>query len=171
MFSIHLPESDGLPAVDVHLEHSLVSLSKWEAIHERAFFKPNTKMDETESQSYLHQMLLVPAPPNWIQRVPVETHKEIGEYINSKQSATWFQEVENNTPSREIVTAELIYYWMISFQIPFDPCQNWHLNRLMTLVKICGIKQEKPKPMSKQAQMEQYRRINEQRRRELGTSG
>lgn len=175
MFTIHLPEATEddklLMAAEIHLEHSLVSLSKWEAIHERAFFKPNTKMTDLEIASYIEQMLVGKSAPNWLNRIPVETYEEIANYINSKQTATWFRETPGPKGTPEIITSELIYYWMIGFQIPFDPCQNWHVNRLMTLIKICGIKQTKPKPMSRQEQAEQYKRLNEERRRQLNTSG
>jgi hypothetical protein len=168
MLSLILSSNDD--NVELQLEHSLVSLSKWEAIHEKAFFG-REPMTHEETVSYVQQMLLTENPPeDWANQLRLEDFDAITTYINSKQSATWFREDKNQRGPHEIVTAELIYYWMISFQIPFV-CETWHLNRLMTLIKICGIKQTKPKRMSRQAQAEEYRRLNAVRRQQLGTSG
>lgn len=171
MLTIILEPTDDLPQVVLTLEHSLVSISKWESECTKPFFG-REQMSHEETVAYIKQMILDESPPEgWLERLKQEHYTEITNYINSKQSATWFREDPNQRPSREIVTSELVYYWMTQFNIPFDPCETWHLNRLMTLVKICGIKQTKPKPMSKQAQMEQYRQLNAQRRQQLGTSG
>jgi hypothetical protein len=170
MLTILLPATDEHEAFELKLEHSLVSLSKWEAIHEKVFYGREAKSEE-ETISYIQQMILNDSfPENFIDRLESADYEAIRDYIDSKQSATWFNEEPNQRPSREVVTSELIYYWMLSFQIPFS-CENWHLNRLMTLVKICGIKQTKPKPMSRAQQMEQYARLNEERRKKLGTTG
>lgn len=170
MLSLLLPPNDDHPEVELQLEHSLVSLSKWEAIHEKAFYGREDKtVDETIS--YVRQMICNEVPPeDFSSRITQEHINAVSAYINSKQTATWFRE-EPTTGPPQVITNELIYYWMISFQIPFDPCQNWHLNRLMVLIKICGIKQTKPKKMSKSAQAEEYQRLNAQRRQQLGTSG
>lgn len=171
MLTIILEPTDDLPKVVLNLEHSLVSVSKWESSCQKPFFG-REQMSHDETVAYIDKMLLGESPPEgWLKRLKAENYTEITDYINSTQSATWFREEPNQRPSREIITSELVYYWMTQFNIPFDPCEYWHLNRLMTLVKICGIKQSKPKPMSKQAQMEQYRQLNAQRRQQLGTSG
>ncbi len=160
-----------LPAVELRLEHSLISLSKWEQIHEKVFFSRDG-MTREETKSYIEQMLLSEPPSfNWIDRFEPEHFELVTTHINKKHTATWFPEESVSKNSSEIITNELIYYWMISFQIPFDPCETWHVNRLMTLVKVCGIKQTKPKKMSRQAQAEEYRRLNESRRNKLGTAG
>jgi hypothetical protein len=171
MLILVLPQDDTNEALELRLEHSLVSLSKWESIHEKAFFGREEAKTEEETISYVQQMVLNKTPPgNFTDRLNSSHYQAINEYINSKQTATWFNELGEQKASREVVTAELIYYWMLSFQIPFS-CEEWHLNRLMTLIKICGIKQTKPKPMSKAAQMEQYARLNAERRQKLGTTG
>ena len=170
MLILVLPQDETHEATELRLEHSLVSLSKWEAIHEKPFFGRDDKTEE-ETISYVKQMVIDDDPPEKFEkRLTREHYEAVNAYINSKQSATWFNEDPNQKPSREIVTSELIYYWMLSFQIPFS-CEEWHLNRLMTLIKICGIKQTKPKPMSKNAQREQYARLNAERRQKLGTTG
>lgn len=171
MLTIVLPETEDLPATVLQFEHSLVSLSKWESLHEKAFYGRDG-MDREQTKSYVQQMLLGPVPEgDWIDRFSPGDYDAIAEYINSRQSATWFREEDSRGGPREIITAELIYYWMINFQIPFEPCQNWHINRLMTLIRICGIKQSKPKRMSTQARAAEYRRLNELRRQQLGSAG
>jgi hypothetical protein len=99
-----------------------------------------------------------------------ENVKAIGDYINDKQSATWFRDEGAGKSSNETITSELIYYWLVQFNIPFET-QYWHLSRLMTLIKIAGIKQTKPKQMSKAQQAEQYRKLNAERRAALGSTG
>lgn len=171
MLTLILSEKEELPSLEIHLEHSLVSLSKWESIHEKPFYGKDG-MNHEETNSYIEQMLLDPiAEKDWIFRFLAKDYSAVTRYINSKQSATWFREDRPPRGSREIITAELIYYWMISFQIPFIPCEMWHISKLMTLIKIAGIKQTKPKRMSKQEQSEQYRRLNQQRREQLGSAG
>lgn len=171
MLRIILPATDDLEAVELNLEHSLVSLSKWESKHEKAFFGPQEK-SEGELADYVNHMIVDAEPPeDFLNRLTMFETTRIRQYIDSKQSATWFREDQKARPSQEIITSELIYYWLINFQIPFQPTETWHLNRLLTLVKICGIKQTKPRPMNKKQQMEEYRRLNAERRAKLGTSG
>jgi hypothetical protein len=109
-------------------------------------------------------------PDELLNRFSPDNIKTITEYINDKQSATWFREDQNQKQTNETITSELIYYWLVQFSIPFE-VQYWHLNRLMTLIKITSLKQTKPKPMSKAQQAEQYRRLNDERRASLGSSG
>lgn len=170
MLTITFGATDILPEVTIRLEHSLVTMSKWEATQEKPFFGKEDKTHD-ETVAYIQDMLLDESPfPDWTSLLKAEHYEGISEYINSKQSATWFRE-DSARPSRETVTSELIYYWMIQFGIPFDPCERWHVNRLMTLIKICGLKQAKPKKMTQQQQAEEYRRLNAQRRQQLQTSG
>ena len=170
MLTIFLSASDGLEAVELNFEHSLLSLSKWESLHKKPFFGKEEKTVE-EGASYIKCMLLTEnVSDETLNRLSRDDVKSITDYINDKQSATWFREDQSKKSSSEVVTSELIYYWLVQFRIPFD-VESWHLNRLMTLVKIAGIKQTKPKPMSKSQQMEEYRRLNAQRRAALGSSG
>jgi predicted membrane protein len=96
--------------------------------------------------------------------------KEINAYIEQKMTATWFSDLEPQARNNEIVTAELVYYWMTVFNIPFE-CETWNLNRLFTLIRICNIKQGKPKKMSRAEVARRNREINEQRKKQFGTSG
>lgn len=154
----------------VQLEHSLVSLSKWEAIHEKPFLGSDEKTDP-ELLSYIQCMVLSPdAPPNLTDLLSPQDYEEINKHLNAKHSATWFREQDKQSPSREIITGELIYYWMVSANIPIS-AETWHLNRLLTLLKIHGVKNSKPKKMTQQEMMSQRRALNEQRRQQFGTEG
>ena len=127
----------------LQLEHSLVSLSKWESKWQKAFLGNQPKTTE-ETIDYIRCMTLTknvdPEVYNYLTNKNIE---DIGEYINSPMTATWFTEDKTAKPNREVTTSELIYYWMISYNIPFE-CQKWHLNRLLTLIRVCGIKNQPP---------------------------
>lgn len=155
---------------ELQLEHSLVSVSKWESIHEIAFLAPKEKTPE-QNASYIECMLLTKNPPeNFLGQLSKKNFEEIQIYIDSKMTATYFSELTPETRRQETITSELIYYWMTTFQIPFE-CELWHLNRLFTLIRICGLKQQKPKKMSRAAMAQRNRELNAKRKAELGTKG
>lgn len=154
------------------LEHSLISLSKWESKFEKAFLSDSEKSQE-EMLWYIYFMIIPPAVPfEKLSRLSTENLQAINEYIDSKQTATTFREETKKKGRQEKITAELIYYWMLSFNIPAE-FANWHLNRLFALIRIFGIKQSKPngKKVSNQERAEHNRQINEERRAKLGTNG
>lgn len=156
--------------VVLQLEHSLVSLSKWESIFEKPFLGEETK-NRKELLAYVQAMTLtVDVPAEVFDRISVGNYEEINAYIDAKRSATWFSEAPGAPKSREVITSELIYYWMTVFQIPFE-CERWHLNRLFTLIRICNIKQAKPKKMSRNEVAARNRELNAQRKTQLKTSG
>lgn len=155
--------------VVVKLEHSLVSVSKWESRWEIPFLGERPKTDE-QVLDYVRMMFSGGDFPESLITSFKESHfNEIKDYINSKQTATWFRE-EKHPDTGEVVTSELIYYWMIALGIPFE-CENWHLNRLLTLIKVCNIKNAPKKKVSQRDSAAQRKALNDQRRKELGTSG
>lgn len=158
----------------LELEHSLASLSKWESIHEKPFMTNDDKTSE-EILSYIKVMTTTSnVPPEVFLHLSEKNIQEINQYINSKQSATWFRDMPNQAPNREIITAEIIYYWMTSLNVPLE-CERWHLAKLLTLIKVIN---EKNKPQktkmgrSERSQMLADRqRLNAQRRAQMGTTG
>jgi len=154
----------------IQLEHSLVSLSKWEALWEKPFLSDADKSQE-EAISYIQCMSLSDSlPAEMYHYLSATNYQAINDYINAKMSATWFAEDHNIPRRREVITAELIYYWMFSFTIPKE-CEEWNLNRLFTQIKVFSEKNGPEKKMDKQALMRRTRELNAQRRKELGTSG
>lgn len=154
----------------LQLEHSLLSLSKWESKWCKAFLSKGNKTRE-ETLDYIKCMTITSnVDPNVYNSLTNEHIDLINKYIEAPMTATCFSDDKNNRGSREVVTAELIYYWMIALNIPFE-CQKWHLNRLLTLVRVCNIKNAPPKKMSKRATASRYAQLNAARRKQLGTKG
>lgn len=153
----------------LQMEHSLVSISKWESKWNKPFLSASDKtLDEV--MDYIYCMTLTPnVKPDVFGRLTEQNINEINEYINAPMTATTFSDV-NQKGSREIVTSELIYYWMVTLNIPFE-CQYWHLNRLLTLVKVCNVKNNPPKKMSREEILARNRQLNAQRKQQMNTRG
>jgi hypothetical protein len=154
----------------LQLEHSLVSLSKWESKW-KTYYLNNDKLTNEMSIDYVRCMTLTQCvDPKVYDYLTEEDMKKIREYIDDPMTATTF--TKSNAPARrQIVTAEIIYYWMVAQQIPFDPCQKWHLNRLLTLIRVCDEKNSPKKKMSKREAMSRQRSLNAARRAKYNTSG
>lgn len=154
----------------IELEHSLFSVSKWESIYQKPFLVSGDRTNE-EVLGYIKAMILTPnVDPDVLNKLGKTHIDAIQEYVDSSQSATTFGMMSERQGSGEVITSELIYYWLVAFNIPFE-CQYWHLNRLFSLIRICNIKNSKPKKMSRNEMAQRYRDINAERKARLGTKG
>lgn len=154
----------------LQLEHSLISLSKWEAKWCKAFLSQK-ELTDVEILDYIKCMTITPNVKQEVyDRLTRENIEEIVEYIKAPMTATTIRENKKSKVDNEIVTSELIYHWMIELQIPFE-CQKWHLNRLVTLIKVRGVKTAPPKKMSKSEIMRNNASLNAARRAKLHSRG
>lgn len=154
----------------LHLEHSLVSLSKWESKWHKSFFSKEKKSHE-EVIDYVRCMTLDKnVDASVYERLTNDNVDEINKYINDPMTATTFSEDRNTKGSRQRITSELIYYWMISLNIPYE-CRKWHLNRLLTLIRVCNTMNQPPKKMSRRQIMSRNAALNAARRNQLNTKG
>lgn len=145
------------------LEHSLVSLSKWESRWNKPFISKIEKTTE-ETIDYIFCMTIEP-------NIDIDMYKYISnsdicvvrDYIGANMTATTFSN-QNKENNREIVTSEIIYYWMTALNIPFE-CQTWHLNRLLTLINVCNLKNNPPKKMSRRETLQRNAALNASRKK------
>ena len=155
------------------LEHSLVSISKWEAKYKKPFISKNKNEKKTrqETLDYIKFMTLTQnVDPNVYYCLTDDNIKDICEYIEDPMTASTVNEPESRSRSNEAITSELIYYWMTALQIPWE-AQKWHLNRLLMLIRIGNVKNQPPKKMSKAALLARNRKLNDERRRKYNTKG
>lgn len=154
----------------LQLEHSLVSLSKWESKWKKPFLSPKPKTQE-EFRDYVRCMTITQnVDPMVYTALTPKVIKTVADYIDDTMTATTISKIQPKTGSREVITAEIIYYWMICYNIPFE-CQKWHLNRLLTLISVCEVKNQKPKKMSTSEILAQNRALNAARRKKYNTRG
>lgn len=154
----------------LQLEHSLVSLRKWESKWNKAFLSNEQKTYE-ETIDYVKCMTLTQNVDPQIYRGLTDANlARINEYITAPMTATTFSDKDQKKGRQEIVTAEIIYWWMIALQIPLE-CQKWHLNSLLTLIRVCNIKNQPSKKRSKQDTMSRYAQLNAARRQKLNSKG
>lgn len=156
--------------VTIQLEHSLVSLSKWESKWCKPFLSKKEKTDE-EIIDYIKCMTITQkVNPEVYDKLTVENVTDINNYIYAPMTATTFRDDKSGKINNEIVTSELVYYWMVALNIPFE-CQKWHLNRLLTLIRVCNVKNQPPKKMSKRDLMSRNAALNAARRKQFNTNG
>lgn len=154
----------------LQLEHSLISLSKWESKWKKPFLGKEDKTTE-ETLDYVRCMTVTKnVDPEVYSRLTNKNIDQINAYINDPMTATTFTKREKRRFNREVITSEFIYYWMISYNIPSE-YQKWHLNRLLTLIQVCTVKNEKPKKRSQREIMAENASINAARRKQFGTKG
>lgn len=187
MLTINIPSSElFIPATNefvtvegksLSLEHSLVSVSKWESKWHKPFFGNEPKTQE-QVVDYIRCMTLTKnVDPSVYFGLTPENIKAIEQYIDDPMTATTFSSDKNkpNKPNafaknKKIITSELIYYWMIAYEVPME-CQKWHLNRLLTLIRVLEIKNQPSKKMSKKDLYDRNRKLNAARRNAIGTTG
>lgn len=153
------------------LEHSLVSVSKWEMKWKKPFL--GTKRTREETIDYIRCMTISQnVDPEIYKFIDGNTISQVSDYINDSMTATWFNDQKGKPVphSSQKITNEIIYYWMVSLGIPFE-CQKWHLNRLLTLIRVCEVKNSPSKKMSKKGILSQNAALNAQRRKARGTRG
>ena len=180
MLEITVPETElwdearqefiSIDRTTLKLEHSLVSLSKWESKWLKPFLVKDAKTNE-EMYDYIRCMCLNKAvDPKVFNALTADNINAINSYINNPMTATTFGANKKTGISRETVTSELIYYWMIALNIPFE-CQKWHLNRLLTLIRVFNEKNQPKKKMSKQELYRQHAAINAANRKRFHSKG
>ena len=141
----------------LQLEHSLISLSKWESKWQVVdYIKFMTITKNVDDEIY--------------DKLSNKNIEEINKYIEAPMTATTFSKEQTGKFSKEIITSELIYYWMIALNIPFE-CQKWHINRLLTLIRVCNVKNQPGKKMSKSEILSRNAALNAARRQQLNTRG
>ena len=161
---------EALKEQTLQLEHSLVSLSKWESKWCKTFFSKENKTYE-ETIDYIKCMTITQnVNPEVYNRLSSQNIETINKYISAPMTATTFSEGQKGKLNREVITSELIYYWMIALNIPFE-CQRWHLNRLLTLIRVCNIKNQPPKKMSRRDAMSRNAALNAARRKKYNSKG
>lgn len=154
----------------LQLEHSLVSVAKWEARWRKPFLGKERKTTESYLDYIRCMTITQNVDPNIYYALTQENLLEIQKYIDEPMTATWFSDQYKNKSGKRVITAEVIYYWMIALQIPFE-CQKWHLNRLLTLIQVCNIENQPKKKMGKKAILQSNNSVNAARRKALNSKG
>lgn len=172
MLSITIPDTETydevknefntFPEVTLLLEHSLSSISKWESKWKKVFCDTYEKTKE-ESLDYIRCMITNNDDPDVIHFLTHKNINDINKYIDDSMTATWFKEEAQDKPSKEKITAELIYYWMLQSSIPLE-CEHWHFNRLITLIKVCSVKNQPEKKRSPKEIAASHAATNAERR-------
>lgn len=154
----------------LQLEHSLVSLHKWEARHHKPFLSREPRTAD-ESVDYIRCMTITQnVDPNVYIAINKEIIDRVNDYIDDSMTATTFPQEQRKSATRDVITAEIIYYWMIQYRIPFE-CRKWHLNQLLTLIRVCEAKSQAPKKMPRDEMLAWRRAQNAKRRKQWNTKG
>lgn len=159
-----------IPETTLELEHSLFSISKWEAKWEKSFFLKEPKTSE-ETIDYIKMMSLNDVDPIVFNNITKDVFKQIEDYINMPMTATKINSrTANNKESKSYMTSEIIYYYMVTLNIPLE-CEHWHINRLITLIRVCSIKAQPQKKMSTQEAIAYQAKLNAERRAKMKSKG
>lgn len=172
LYNEHENEFTYTKPVTLRLEHSLVSIAKWESKWCKPFLLKDYIFPREELVDYVRCMTINQnIDPMVYQLLTRSELGKINEYIEKSQTATTFSNLKSR-PNSQVVTSELVYYWMIAYNIPIEPCHKWHFSRLMTLIEIASVKNDPDKnKMSKRAILAQNRELNAKRRKALNSKG
>lgn len=152
------------------MEHSLISVSKWEAIWNKPFLT-NTEKTFDETLSYIKCMTVTGnVKPEVYLGLTLDNFKEIFDYINAPMTATTLPKDMTSKGKKRVVTSELIYYWMVALNIPFE-CEKWHLSRLLMLIGVCNVENAPNKKMSRKETASHYAALNAARRKKFKSKG
>lgn len=155
----------------LQLEHSLVSLSKWESRWCKPFLTDNDKTYE-ETLDYVKCMTITQNVKDEVyQALSNKNIEQVTDYISAAMTATTVKDKKGGKSSKQIITSELIYSWMVNLNIPFDPCQKWHLNRLIMLIRVLDANNKDPDKMSEKEIMGRNKALNAARKKKLKTRG
>lgn len=153
------------------LEHSLVSLSKWESKWKKPFLHQD-ELSKEETVDYIRCMTLTQnVDPRVYNGIGDDIIEQVNEYIKDTMTATWFSKQEQKKHASTIITSERIYSWMCALNIPFETCQKWHLNRLITLIRVRSAESQPPKKMSQSERLARNRAINARNRKKFNSKG
>lgn len=158
----------------LNLEHSLIAISKWESKYHIPFLREDEKTMEQLEYYYRCMTINQNVDPNVYKAITYEQQQQILDYIKDPMTATWFG--DDKKPGRgrgrkpDVITSELIYYWMVALQIPSE-YEKWHLNRLLTLIQVCNSYNQPPKKMSKNEIIRNNDALNAARRAAMKTRG
>lgn len=157
----------------IYLEHSLVSVSKWESKWHKPFMDDRYKKTKEEVIDYIRCMTVTQnVDPQLYYLIDAENIKKIQDYISDPMTATWFSDKKHKGRARKVITSEVIYYWMVALQIPFK-CEKWHLNRLLTLIKVCNEENKASEKGNKNMRelVSERAALNAARKKQLHTRG
>lgn len=163
-------------ATKIQLEHSLLSISKWESKWKIPFMDQSSTKTEEQMIDYIRCMTInKDVDPKVFRLMPTEIRKQIDDYMNSSMTATWFREEGPKKRSREIITSEIVYWWMFSQGIPLE-CQKWHINRLLTQIRVCSEKNRELSNSGKRGRMSKdklsnRKALNSKRKSRLNSKG
>lgn len=181
MLTIVIPEREGFDEntnefiimnkqVTLTLEHSLVSISKWESKWKKSFLSDKGERTKEETIDYVRCMTITQnVDPDIFNYLTNDNYSKILEYIEDPMTASTVTSM-NGKSDKQTITSELIYFWMVSLNIPFE-CQKWHINRLLMLIRICNAKNTTNKKVSKRSIAERNAALNEERRKKLNSKG
>lgn len=184
MLTITIPENElydevtsivtHVPETTIRLEHSLVSISKWEAKYKKPFISklPQHAKTKEETIDYIRFMTITQnVDPNIYYALSSNNYKEIMDYIEDPMTASWVNDDDSKIARNgEQITSELIYWWMTALEIPWE-AQKWHLNRLMMLIRIGNVKSQPPEKKSRSEILARNRALNEARKKKFNTKG